>query len=281
MPTCQTNHCGRRVQRKFGREKLVIEKKGKLLAVAWRNCPPPPATEKQRGTITNFSRASRLRLLKLIATIDWGLIPSSLFVTLTYPDDTRWDDPNERTKQKYLFHRAMETHLGRNICGVWRIEWKPRKSGPCRGMFVPHYHFLLLGVGYIDHRWIRYYWMKAIDWKGKVATDVKACRSAKKAALYVSKYVAKTHDPHSLDNGAYSNSNGRHWGYFRKPEIPLHFSEIIDNVTNDEWDWLRQRANGLLRWRLPEDDNGFVLLGNISDFVWTEFLTFRLAERIE
>lgn len=281
MAECRTSPCGRRYQRKFGREKLVIEKRGKLLACAVRGGPPPPAREKIRGTIRGFSKASRMRLLKMVATIDWGMIPCSLFITLTYPDECQWDDPDERNKQRYLFHRNAEKHLGREVCGIWRTEWLPRKSGDCIGMIAPHHHALFLGVGFIPQEKIKLWWKAAIGSIRTVSIKVKGCRSAKKAALYVSKYCAKVPDEYYLDNGAYLNNQGRHWGYFRRPLIPRENQEIIDNLTPDEWEWLTSRANGLLRWRLPEDDNGFCVLGNMADYIWTEFLTLRLDGRIE
>lgn len=261
-------------------EKVTAEKRGKLFALA-RSLPFPPIPPvHKRGKISDFSRASRLRLLKFIATVAWGKIPTSLFITLTYPDLAQWDDKDVRRQQKYLFHRYVEKHLKRDVCGIWRVEWKARKSGPCRGMFVPHFHLLLFGVGFLHWKLIRQWWRTILRHKGKLATDVKGCRSAKKASIYVSKYVAKLPDDGCLDNGAYCNNQGKHWGYFRPEQIPRESRVILDNLNGDEIDWLVCRANEFVKWRLPGDTNGFVVLGDMADFLFSEFEQWRIDNRI-
>lgn len=261
-------------------EKIHFEKQGKLLAVARAMPFPPWLTDHTRGNIKEFSRASRLRLLKFIATVAWGKIPTSLFITLSYPDGTKWDDKDIRRKQKYLFHRYAEKHLGRQISGLWRLEWKARRSGPSRGMFVPHFHLLLFGVGWLHWKRVRAWWRKILGHVGPLATDVQGCKSAKKASIYVSKYVAKLPDDASLDNGAYCNNQGRHWGYFRPEQIPRETKTVIEGLNGDEYEWLTARANEFIKWRLPGDTNGFVVLGDMADYLFSEFEQFRLDNRI-
>lgn len=261
-------------------ERVVMEKRGKLLALARHVNSRAVAPRFHRGIIKEFSRASRLRLLKFIATVAWGKIPMTLFITLTYPDGVTWDDAEIRRKQKYLFHRYIEKHLGRRVAGIWRLEWKVRQSGANRGMFVPHFHLLLFGVGFLHHKLIRQWWRNVLGAKGPLATDVQGIRSAKRASIYVSKYVAKLPDASSLDNGAYRNNPGRAWGYFRRRDIPRETRIIVDNLNGDEIDWLVMRANEIQSWRLPGDDQGFVVLGEMAEFIFYEFQSIRLANRI-
>lgn len=262
------------------KETVVVEKRGKLLALARYNNHRPIPPGITRGQIREFSRASRLRLLKFFATVAWGKIPMTLFITLTYPDSCDWSDANERRKHKYLFHRYMEKHLGRKVSGVWRLEWKVRRSGANKGMFVPHFHLLVFGVGFIQWKRIRHWWRKVLGWEGKIATDVQGCKSGKKASIYVSKYVAKMPVDDSLDNGAYRNKPGRAWGYFRKALIPRETALILNGLNGDEIEWLCGRANEVLAWRLPDDENGFVVLGDMADYLYSEFEAFRVANRI-
>lgn len=281
MKRRKRNRCGRQIAEPEDIETITLAYQGKLLTLERRLRCDQPKLKTKRGNVTTFSRKSRLKLLKLIATVDWGKIPNSLFMTLTYPDKVDWTTCKARNKHKYLMMRFVEKHLGRPVKGVWRIEWKPRKSGECVGMIAPHYHLLLLGEVWIPWRKIREWWLKAIAWDKTVSTHVRRCQSAKKAALYVSKYVAKVDRHLNLDNGPYLNTRGRHWGVLRKGLIPRMPVVRVNDLTPDEVDFLCRKANEYLKWRQANDDNGFALLGDIANYLYTEFLIFRLANRIE
>lgn len=177
--------------------------------------------------------------------------------------------------------RYAENYLARPIPGIWRIEWQERKSGDCEGMIAPHFHLLLFGVNYIHYMTIREWWRKAIKWDKTVSTKVKKCFNAKMAGLYVSKYVAKAASGPYLDYGPYLNSGGRHWGFLRKNLIPRSVLQVIPELTPDELEFLIARANSILKWRMPDDDNGFSLIGNMSDYLFSEFLQFRIENKIE
>jgi len=280
MDAAKRTSCGRLIPPPGSKESVTVEKRGKLFAMARHLDVTHPPPKCKRGEISTFSRKSRMRLLRFLATVKWGKIPTSLFVTLTYPTESDWLDKETRKRHRYLFHRYVENSLKREVPGIWRIEWKPRLSGPHRGMYCPHYHLLLFGVGYIHHAKIRQWWRQILKHKGPLATDVQGCRSAKRASIYVSKYVAKVEGDGSLDNGPYRNSDGKHYDYFRRDQIPREEQMILDNPTPEEVEWLVSRANEVCKWRLPEDDNGFVLLGDIADYVYTEFRQFQLDQRI-
>ena len=102
------------------REKLSLTIHGKLLTVK-HHFPRQGKPPTRAGTaITHLSRASRLRCLKILATIDWQTIGSSLFVTLTYPDELALPDREKRNRQRYLWHRDLERYLGQEIPCLWR-----------------------------------------------------------------------------------------------------------------------------------------------------------------
>jgi hypothetical protein len=99
-------------------------------------------TSTQRGEITEFSAASRRRMLELMAKIDQAAVP--LFVTLTYPNDF----PLYRADYK----RHLETFCDRlqrrwpKAAIIWKLEFQVRKSGLNKGKLAPHYHLFVYGV---------------------------------------------------------------------------------------------------------------------------------------
>lgn len=275
------NSSGRLIPIRPEDEKITLTMQGKLLTLQRQAIMEHEPSRGKRSEITTFSPKSRKRILQFINTIAWGKIPTSLFLTLTYPDQVDWTTSDERNKHRYLFMRYMENYLGRTVPGIWRVEWLPRQSGDCEGMIAPHFHLLLFGVSYIHYMTVRHWWKKAIGWDKTVSTVVKKCGTAKKAGIYISKYIGKRPKNPYLDIGPYLNTGGRHWGFLRKDEVPLSVSQVIEEVTPDELEWLLARANVILKWRNWDDDNGFAIMGDMSNYLYSEFLQFRLDNRIE
>lgn len=104
--------------------------------------PEQSKPPKKRGEVTEFTAASRRRMLDFMAKIDNTLIP--LFVTLTYPDNFP------------AYHETFKSHLdllGQRIRRrwpeafiVWKLEFKERQSGENKGKLAPHYHLFVYGV---------------------------------------------------------------------------------------------------------------------------------------
>lgn len=105
--------------------------------------PEGASTQKKRGQIHGFSRASRRRMMQLLAKVCLdGLLP--LFGTTTYPDIF----PDEAEKFKRDIRTLIE-RLKRRFPMVgllWRLEFKVRKSGVNAGKVAPHFHWLLWNV---------------------------------------------------------------------------------------------------------------------------------------
>jgi hypothetical protein len=99
-------------------------------------------TSTQRGEITEFSAASRRRMLELMAKIDQKAVP--LFVTLTYPDNF----PLYRAEYKPHLERFCDRLQRRwpKAAIIWKLEFQVRKSGQNKGNIAPHYHLFVYGV---------------------------------------------------------------------------------------------------------------------------------------
>jgi len=195
-----------------------------------------------RGVVGPFSRASRMRMLKLISQIDWSSVGPSLFVTLTYPDEVADLTYPARTKHRYLFMRYVEKHVGRRVPALWRVEWMKRRSGARVGEIMPHLHLLLGGVEYVYHRTVRKWWRTIVHVNNALCTDVQQIKAGEHAAFYVAKYQSKFA---SLDVGAYlnnENASGRHWGVLRKDLFSWHPIAALREITTEQAAQIRTMA---------------------------------------
>lgn len=167
-----------------------------------------------RGRIQGFSPGSRLRILKLLATIDPECVMPASFITVTWPDGRR---PGYRdvTRAKQVFWRSLEKIAGPTTA-VWRVEWELRKSGKHKGKPMPHIHFVAFKIPFIHYSRINELWKRAIRKTSYVRTEIKPLKSAKQGFAYIAKYVAKKQPSTSLVYAAYLNkSQGRCWGVLR------------------------------------------------------------------
>jgi hypothetical protein len=173
----------------------------------------------KRGAIDRFSRASRKRMLELLASIRHD--GTMLFLTMTYPDDKVTDDADVYKAQFEAFRRRFEREHPEAFA-VWRLELQDRKSGVHRGKIVPHWHLLVFTHDTRDktlyddyepftqvfHAWARDAWVEIVDSDDKnhrkhgVRTD--RVKSRRHAYHYMSKYMTKEDD--------YRAHIGRRWG---------------------------------------------------------------------
>ena len=95
-----------------------------------------------RGDITRFSYSSRRRMLSRMGELKKD--SPSLFVTLTFPDTFEGEASPEMWR--VYFRRFVERMRRRypEVGYLWRLEVEPRKSGKNKGVFMPHYHMLLM-----------------------------------------------------------------------------------------------------------------------------------------
>jgi len=171
---------------------------------------PPPSARGRK--IKVFSRASRLRMLKFVAGIDWSEFAGGKFITLTFPD-ARWPNDNyQRNIYRSVFVRSMEKHLGITVPALWRTEWLPRLSGKFKGKVLPHIHLLTFRGKWFDKEDVNALWKRAIGYKPYCRTEIKAIENEQMAGFYVSKYCAKVPDSLSLVHPPNLNTTGRHYG---------------------------------------------------------------------
>jgi hypothetical protein len=262
----------------LGRERLSLAIQGKLLQVKHHFPHQQPAAAARRSQITAFTYAARLRLLKLIATIDWHAVQTSLFVTLTYPDEVAEPDLKTRNKHRYLFHRSLEAYLQKEIAVLWKIEWKPRLSGSLKGTHCPHWHLLLFSCRYISYAKINLVWRQTIGHEGYVRTEIKRALGEEAAGMYIAKYLSKQTCDASLVYAAYHNCGGRHWGILRKDRIPRAVRHVITDLTPAEEAFLLGFADENLYGNYAMGRQSFTLIGQLAVDAGGYFLKKRLTD---
>lgn len=196
-----------------------------------------------RGPIRKFSDQARMRMIRECLKINWELTLPALFITLTTPDDIADTSPAERTTQREMFRRRLETHIGRKVPILWRIEWKRRRSGMLKGKLIHHFHLLVCNVEYIHWRLIRKWWALSIGAKGILKTWVERVESPLKCANYMQKYMSKVP---SLDYAPYLNNNnniGRQWGIMRRPQMPYSVRQQVFYLWDEDMEWLSSVAS--------------------------------------
>jgi len=228
----------------------------------------------RRGTaIGPFSRASRLRLLSYMNKIDWSITPEPCFVTLTYPDTVIHRDYSRRSLDRFLFLRYLEKHRKAKTPSIWRVEWKPRKTGELVGKLMPHWHLLLPTVTALNENVVREMWRRSIEHDlSYLDVDVRIVKGELGAVKYLAKYVSKNL---ALGIYAYRNSGfrfGRHWGVTRKALIAMQRIVLDRYLTDDETDAVIQYA--ALTWpnQGTESPHGYTLLNPELARAWAEFL---------
>jgi len=100
-----------------------------------------------RGKITEFSSASRRRLLEALAWIPQRDFTLGLFITLTYARNMA--DPVRSERDLQVLFQRMERVFGR-VSMFWRRERQKRGA--------IHYHLLLLGRGFVPKEWLAAAW---------------------------------------------------------------------------------------------------------------------------
>lgn len=255
---------------------ITIKKQGKLFEVKAHKSGGTPPTKKLGAVVKGFSAAARLRMLKFIATVDWSPTLDGRFITLTYPDDQAMRTRKERNNDRARFFRYMEKYLGKKVEGIWRLEWKKRKSGRHKGKLAPHFHIILPTVGWLPYKKIHLWWRKAIRATRPVSCKVEVIVSGKQIGLYIAKYLAKWSGPPNLDNPLLLNSNGRHYGYVRKELIPRCPIRWINGLGREVSLALMSLGAERLEWITGDKIESFTILGDEADEIEKEIDEIRI-----
>jgi len=204
----------------------------------------------QRGEIQEFSRTSRRRFQRMMATVQKENLP--IFVTLTYPDEF----PDDLHTWNLHLER-LRSRLRRKGWGViWRREFKERQSGDNAGKVAPHYHLLVWGASQAAIRaYIPGAWYEVVGSGDprhlEAGTRVEILRTWRGVCGYVSKYMAKSEELPEMENIA---SVGRFWGVINRDGIP--WAEAIEmtldyKTVNTFFRYLRRYAHLRARGSWP------------------------------
>jgi len=240
------------------------ERQGNLLAVAETGAHFQPEPGK-RGTCEEFSDTSRRYLLKKLARVDWRRIGLSQFLTFTYPD-LAWDaEYTNRTYQRSRLFAWIESQLPSKRSILWRVEWKPRQSGECRGEIAPHFHLCVFNTRYLDWQACEKEWARllGVDY---VNVDGEVSRGAG-AMFYAAKYCSKVDPECGLGLASYLKLEkpGRPWGWTRQELIPWADQEEALHLEQAEIDRAMAVAKHILG---REKESGFTIMDDNAGALW-------------
>lgn len=157
--------------------------------------------KKRRGTIKNFSKASRNRLMMKMAKLNREKTP--YFLTLTYPSS--WPSARESKKHLSSFIKRLKRRYGDDLGYIWKLEFQKRGA--------PHYHLFLWGINDYGKElmgWIADSWAEVCKMDDenhvKAGTSIQKIRSWKGVRSYSAKYFGK------IDENEREKGIGRVWG---------------------------------------------------------------------
>lgn len=167
----------------------------------------------RRGEISGFSQASRLRLLKLISSLNRDALEKSFFITLTY-HKTHIKHEKLKRDLKHFIQKIRRNYPEHS--GIWKLEFQKRGS--------PHYHLLHFGgtTRYISYEWIAKGWNGIAD-PGNTdhlaaGTQIKGVDNAQHATWYFVEYFGKGY---AGSNEFYEQFPGRVWGVYNRKQLPV------------------------------------------------------------
>ena len=170
-----------------------------------------------RGKVKGYTPASRQRLQKRLAMIQNRHLSNALFVTLTYPAQ---HPPVDIAKGHLRAFVKRVRYKFPNAAIGWRLEFQKRGA--------VHFHLLVLGVKFLPSEVVATWWYKIVGSGDKkhlrAGTEVRRVKSARHAAYYISKYMAKAGE--QTDIIPEGTKPGRFWGF--EGRVDLYVGEIIE-----------------------------------------------------
>lgn len=186
----------------------------------------------QRSYISGFSGSSRMRLMRLLASLMRTCIP--IFITLTYPGV--WsDNPKEWKTHLDRFEKSVMRKFPGSAL-VWKLEAQKRGA--------PHFHCLLYNVYTIDvgfRGWLSETWYRVVGSNDErhlmAGTRVEYLRSYRGAMAYAAKYMSKTTEENLPEEWG---RPGRFWGVYGRSNLPVgEVFEVpltwLESVTLQRW----------------------------------------------
>ena len=204
-----------------------------------------------RGVIVGFQRRPRSRMIRTLAKI--RNVNGGHFFTLTFPDAvwTRFDAGDQSgmarfAKRKLAAFQKALVRFEESAGGIWRLEFKSRKSGQLIGVCVPHFHLLVFGIENASLGLLRFWlsdaWYSIVGSEDahhlQAGTNCRELTSRRHAAAYVSKYVGKE------ENDDFAA--GRRWGVFGALDQSASAEFDLDG---DQWVQFKRLVRGWLKSR--------------------------------
>lgn len=213
-----------------------------------------------RGDVTVFSPQSRLRLLRLLASVSPpavnGFRHRCSFLTLT-------TKAHLHPRQFKTYMRAFFKRLGRKaprLAIVWRLEYQKRGA--------PHVHLIVYNAPFMDKKWIQEIWGEIVG-QARPFTRIESIKSYKHLMAYASKYAAKV-DVRGFNTVTYlaegegvskygSQTAGRVWGVYNRLCLPFA-DKVVDSIPLDgSWWMLRQYCCKFYPWVWENGEGGFTV----------------------
>lgn len=224
----------------------------------------------KRGEIKGFSRKSRQRLMRLIATIDTSkVIGRPVFLTLTYPKEYSESYKDWKRDINVFFKRLYRYNP--HLSAIWKLEFQKRGA--------PHFHLMIFNTDpariYINHKVFSnicaVYWYEVVNSRDynhyKAGINYQPIETYKAVRSYVSKYIAKTSA--SLDDDDIILKVGRFFGTHNKDALPI--SQVEVELTEEEFLLLRRIARNYLEKKIKKSIPIYARTSGISVFL--DFVT--------
>lgn len=241
-------------------QRVDVSAQGRLLTVRSVGLDIEMPRGKRRGSVEGFSKASRLRLLKLLATLEAprssGYRFKVSFLTLT----TR-EIFHPRIAKSYLvrFFKRLARKFP-TMAIVWRMEYQKRGA--------PHFHLILYNAPFVDKSWLQQIWGEIIG-QAKPFTRVERIKSYKHLMSYASKYAAKVEDVGfncvAKTTGAEKipeeqrGSAGRVWGVYNRNWLPLAEKREESIPLDASWWMIRRYCQKFWPWLSQDEETGFTV----------------------
>jgi hypothetical protein len=221
-----------------------------------------------RGDIKMFSRSSRLRLMKFLASLPYSELGIPFFVTLTYH---QYFPESYHICKDDLHHFLVD--LKRrfpDLKYIWKMEFQKRGA--------PHFHIIVFlpeknarKTEYQFKRVLFSLWKKHLQcgcfWCSRHSVKVQKIQSFRRLSFYVSKYMAQ------VDETYREEGTGRFWGRSKNLYERAYLKASIDLKTFDE---IREYLVNLLRKKgVRNYSYADFISGKFSFFVFLEEDDFR------
>lgn len=234
---------------------MYIKAQGHVLEVHGleNNTSLQPGQGGKRGSIMDFSSASRRRLLELTNRLAFQR-DGVKFLTLTFTGCPTNEEAKKALRRFYMRLRRRDSRAA----VIWRMEYQKRGS--------IHFHLLMWNTKFWPQRALQRVWEQCTR-ENRSVVHIKRVMNHKHLIRYVSKYIAKMPEGDgftSLEAGAYlhatnKTSAGRFWGIWGKDDLPLAPEEKIYALDSEMERYVRWWIRKLSHSR-HKNDNGRAVL---------------------